>query len=425
MNRVPSAQSRGPRQANLTACTDSTMYRHVTHFANLTALRFIAAYLVVVYHVEETRKMFGLPNLTRFSLFTHGPLAVTFFFVLSGFLITYLLLREHQHHHRIDVSRFYLRRILRIWPLYFLMVFIGLVLIPAGVKLGRVPYEAPFEPLDVAAYFVFFMPFVVNLMYGNHFLTPLWSVGVEEIYYLAWAPIVKLLRKNLLLIMLGTIVVKALLAVWAHDFSRSAWAPEVLRMLQFEAMAIGGLGAYFVFHRQRPIHTHWLFSKPVQLVLILPLLVRLFVHQSLAASSSLYAAIFNHAVFTPLLLMAIFAWFIINVAVNERTIVRLDSRVLDYLGEISYGIYMYHALVISLVFVPFLDEYRAAPGLPATLLLHVLVAAFTVLFAALSKTFFEDKFLKYKVRFQAVPGGPSVVHQGNQSAANTSSALAA
>jgi peptidoglycan/LPS O-acetylase OafA/YrhL len=409
----------------LIACTDGTVYRNVAHFANLTPLRFIAAYLVVIFHVEEARKLFGLPNLTRFSLFTHGPLAVTFFFVLSGFLITYLLLREHQQNSRIAVSRFYLRRILRIWPLYFLLVFIGLVLIPAGVKLGRVPYQAPFESLDVAAYFVLFMPFVVNLMYGNHFLTPLWSVGVEEIYYLGWAPIVKLLRKNLLLIMLGTVVVKALLAVWAHYFSHSAVAPEVLRMLQFEAMAIGGLGAYFVFHRKQPIHKHWLFSKPAQVVLILPLLTRLFVHQSLAASSSLYAAIFDHAVFTPLLLMAIFAWFIINVAVNERTIIHLDSRVLHYLGDISYGVYMYHALVISLVFVPFLDEYRAAPALPATLLLHVLVLAFTVLFAALSKTFFEDKFLKYKVRFQAAPCGPSVMFQANQSVANTCSDLAA
>ena len=143
------------------------------------------------------------------------------------------------------------------------------------------------------------------------------------------------------------------------------------------------------------------------------------------ASSSLYAAIFDHAVFTPLLLMAIFAWFIINAAVNERTIVRLDSRVLHYLGDISYGVYMYHALVISLVFVPFLDDYRAAPALPVTLLLHVLVVAFTVLFAALSKTFFEDTFLKYKLRFQAVPCGPAVMHQANQSVANTSSALAA
>ncbi len=185
--------------------------------------------------------MFGLPNLTRLSLFNQGPLAVTFFFVLSGFLITYLLLREHEQHVAIDVPRFYVRRILRIWPLYFLMVFIGLVLIPAGIKLGRVRYDAPFHSLDVAPYFLLFMPFVVNLTYGNHFLTPLWSVGVEEIYYLLWAPIVKWFRKHLLVILLGTVIVKTLLTIWAHYIFQNALAIDALRMLQFEAMAIGGL----------------------------------------------------------------------------------------------------------------------------------------------------------------------------------------
>ena len=401
------------------------MYRNVTHFPNLTPLRFIAAYLVVIFHVEETREMFHLPNLTRFSFFSHGPLAVTFFFVLSGFLITYLLLREHHQTHQIAVSRFYLRRIVRIWPLYFLMVFIGLVLIPAGVRLGRVPYEAPFESWDVAVYFILFMPLVVNLIYGNHFLTPLWSIGVEEIYYLGWAPIVKLFRNHLLAIMVGTVLVKTLLAAWAYYFFRNALAAEVLRMLQFEAMAIGGLGAYFVFHREQPMHLHWLFSKPAQVVLILLLLIRLFAHQSCAAWLPPYATIFDHPVFTPLLFMAIFAWFIINVAVNERAMVRLDSRVLDYLGEVSYGIYVYHALVISLVFVPFLDDYQKAPGWIATPLLHLLVATFTVLFAALSKTFFENKFLNAKARFQAVPAGVPGSHHATESVASTPDALAA
>jgi peptidoglycan/LPS O-acetylase OafA/YrhL len=249
---------------------------------------------------------------------------------------------------------------------------------------------------------VFFVPFVVNQMYGNHFLTPLWSVGVEEIYYLAWAPVAKLLRKKLVLIMCGTVLVKIVLSVWAHYYSRSVLMQDVLRMLQFEAMAAGGLGAYFVFHYNRPMHTLWLFARPVQVVLMLPLLARLFTHQSLAASSSLYAAIFDHAVFSPLLLMAIFTWFIINLAVNERTILRLDWGALNYLGDISYGIYMYHALAISLVFVPFLKEFRAAPDWPATIFLHLLVGSLTVLMAAASKKFFEARFLSYKDRFKAV-----------------------
>ncbi len=377
------------------------MYQNIRFFPNLIPLRFVAAYLVVLFHIEETRKMFHLPDLTQFSLFTHGPLAVTFFFVLSGFLITYLLLREQEQTGQIDVGRFYLRRILRIWPLYFLMVIIGLVLIPAGVKLGRVPYDAPFQPQDVAAYFILFLPFVVNLKYGNHFLTPLWSVGVEEMYYLGWAPTVSIIRRYILPIMIGTVAIKAALSVWAHCFSDSPWAAEVLRMLQFESMAIGGLGAYFVFQRKQPIEGHWLFSKPFQAAILLLLGLRLVAHKSLAAAWSLYAIFFDYPAVTPLVMMLIFAWLIVNVTVNEGNILRLESRLLNYLGDISYGIYMYHALLISLVFVPFLDEYRAAPLWVTTLVLHALVMGLTLGLAALSKKYFEDRFLRLKTRFQA------------------------
>jgi peptidoglycan/LPS O-acetylase OafA/YrhL len=277
----------------------------------------------------------------------------------------------------------------------------------------------------VAAYFVLFVPFVVNLTYGNHFLTPLWSVGVEEMYYLAWAPIVKWFRRRLLVIMLAMVAVKALLAAWAHSYSASALAHEMLRMLQFEAMAIGGLAAYCVFHRAQPLHAHWLFSKPAQVLLMLPLAARLFAHQAAVQYSPLYAAIFDHAAFTPLLLMTLFAWFIVNVSLNEHTIIRFDFRVLNYLGDISYGVYMYHALVISLVFVPFLDDYRAAPGILPILLLHLLVAAFTLLFAALSKKLFEDRFLRYKARYAAGSGGPPAISRDNSSLSEPPVALAA
>jgi peptidoglycan/LPS O-acetylase OafA/YrhL len=404
---------------------DSTMYRNIRQFPNLTPLRFIAAYLVVIFHVEETRKMFGLPNLTQYSFFAHGPTAVTFFFVLSGFLITYLLLREQGQSSRIDVGRFYVRRILRIWPLYFLMVFIGLVLIPAGIKLGRVRYEAPFEAWEVAPYFMLFLPFVVNLTYGNHFLTPLWSIGVEEIYYLVWAPVLKWFRKHLVAIAVGTVCVKLLLAVGSHYYLQNALAEDALRMLQFEAMAIGALAAYFLYHRAQPICGHWLFSKPIQTVLLSLLVMRLFAHRWTADFSPLYATLFDHPVVTPLLLMAVFAWFILNVAANERSIVRFEWPVLKYLGDISYGIYMYHALAISLLFVPLRDKYQAVPFLPATLLLHLLVAGVTLLLAASSKRFFEDKFLRYKGRLEAAGGQQPAADSPGKEAPASPGALAA
>jgi peptidoglycan/LPS O-acetylase OafA/YrhL len=196
------------------------------------------------------------------------------------------------------------------------------------------------------------------------------------------------------------VFVKIVLAIWANYGSHDALIKEALRMLQFEAMAIGGFAAYFLIHRAQPLHRHWLFSRPTQGVLLSLLLIRLFFHGTAMKSLPLYASLFDHAVYAPLVFMVVFAWFILNVAVNECSIIRFDWRPLNYLGDISYGIYMYHALAISLLLVPLREKYQAASFLLSTLLLHLLVAAFTLLFAATSKAFFEDLFLRYKRQFQ-------------------------
>jgi peptidoglycan/LPS O-acetylase OafA/YrhL len=245
-------------------------------------------------------------------------------------------------------------------------------------------------------------------------LTPLWSVGIEEIYYVAWAPLVKWLREHLLTLLLGTVVLKTLVAVWIHSVFHNASAAELLRMLQFEAMAIGGLAALFLFNRRQPLDAHLLFAKPMQLLLIALLLVRLLCHNAATECCPPYANIFGHAVLTPLLHMALFAWLILNAAANERSVIRFHSHALHYLGDISYGVYMYHALPISLLVVPLLKTLRTAPFLPATLLLHLSVASVTLLFAAASKSFFEDKFLRFKNFFQVTSPEQRIIDLSRQ-----------
>ena len=99
-------------------------YKNIKHFEGLNALRFFAAFLVVIHHAEAVRKKNGLFNLDWLSFFKNGGNAVTFFFVLSGFLITYLLLKEDNQTGETSIKTFYLKRTLRIWPLYFLMFFV-------------------------------------------------------------------------------------------------------------------------------------------------------------------------------------------------------------------------------------------------------------------------------------------------------------
>src|SRR4026208_162751 len=105
------------------------------YFPNLNGLRFIAALLVIMQHIEQIKSMYGIAN--RWSspfMQVIGEQGVSLFFVLSGFLITYLMLEEEKKTGTIQIRNFYRRRILRIWPLYFLIGFLALAV------LSRIPF---------------------------------------------------------------------------------------------------------------------------------------------------------------------------------------------------------------------------------------------------------------------------------------------
>lgn len=95
------------------------------HFPGLNGIRFLAAFLVLLDHTELIKGYLGLPTLWSETYSAHiGSTGVTIFFVLSGFLITYLLFMEKSIG-PIHIQSFYIRRILRIWPLYYLIFILG------------------------------------------------------------------------------------------------------------------------------------------------------------------------------------------------------------------------------------------------------------------------------------------------------------
>lgn len=101
------------------------------YFPNLDGIRFIAAFMVIVHHIEQLRCYFGLQNNWDSEIIKSlGMLGVILFLVLSGFLISYLLFKEQDATCDIGIKKFYLRRILRIWPLYFFVIGLALFVLP-------------------------------------------------------------------------------------------------------------------------------------------------------------------------------------------------------------------------------------------------------------------------------------------------------
>ncbi|SMO67828.1 acyltransferase family protein [Solitalea koreensis] len=382
------------------------MHKNIKYFPGLSALRFFAAFFVLMHHSETIRKKYGLFNLEAFSLFQNGSTAVSFFFVLSGFLISYLLLKEDRDRGGISVKAFYWRRVVRIWPLYFLLVAIGLYLVPFGLKLIHFNYPMPYIPNQVLPYFLLFMPFMVNILFGSSLLEPLWSIGVEEIFYLIWAPLMKFFHKHMLNLFVAIILIKtALMTLFFYFINvepNSTWdiVKQVIDILKFEAMAIGGVGAYLVYYASKD-KRHWkIFSPVFQVVCLILLFLRVALHHELIASETVfgdvYSVIFAKPVLSNLVLYVLFLWLIVNVSMNPKSFLKLEKKWLNSLGDVSYGIYMYQMLIIFAVVLVLKKHLMAMTPIPSTILFYFMIAGVTIGISYLSKYLFENQFLKLK-----------------------------
>jgi peptidoglycan/LPS O-acetylase OafA/YrhL len=382
------------------------------YFKGFNGVRFIAASAVIIHHIEEYKSvfLFGREDLwARPFAYQLGRLGVSLFFVLSGFLITYLLLAEKQKTGRIAIRKFYIRRVLRIWPLYFLVVGLGLLVWPlipilqTPALLGDVYDQFGLKLLVYGLV----LPNVALAFFGNvPMVSHAWSIGVEEQFYLMWPWLVMSNNPKRTLKIVLTVV--GLLAVWflyerfvarpaylGDDHDRSPFVILAFFMAQFRigCMAIGGVGAWLLFSR------HWilpkLFQRNVQLAVYGVLL--------LCIAFSVRVPGFNYEFYA-----VFFCFMLLNLAGNSTSLVKLDNPVTRFMGDISYGLYMYHPLLITLCMNSLLLLW---PGRPThdnsadpvfMTLLYLSSFALTTLVAWLSYTYFEKPFLSLKDRFAVV-----------------------
>lgn len=249
------------------------------YLPGLNTFRFFAALLVILSHGQQSLSKLNIYNGKVASILQRGRDGVEFFFVLSGFLITYLLVNEIQKTKNVSIKAFYLRRVFRIWPLYFLLITIGLLVL--GICYPML-YHKPYFEFPIWKWLVLFICFLPNLattLYPMGLLYPLWSIGVEEQFYLFWAPLIKIFRKKVFVVILLFITFSS---GWQLIIERNLFHFDTIWVKffvfqKFYAMAIGSFFGYLLY-RYKELYQKTIFSRIViQFVVFIAILLHLFI----------------------------------------------------------------------------------------------------------------------------------------------------
>jgi len=351
------------------------------HYPALDGLRGLAILLIVVYH------NFGFINY-----FFFGWLGVDLFFVLSGFLITDILLKTLTNKNYL--TNFYVRRILRIFPLYYLCLILFLIILP---KLNL--------PFDVKYYTdnqVWLWTYLQNWLYifknpdQTNTLNHLWSLAVEEQFYLLWPLAILLIRKPVYLLAFISLLLVAVLGlrlwIWTNHIADLAYF-NLYTFTRIDGICIGCMVALL----QR-ININFLKKYTLAIVLFFAGINFTFYFINRRYHFSFpYLALVGYTTF------AMMFGLLVNEAVTKGTkLVNFifNIPVLKFFGRISYGFYIFH-WPIYLLLGPYLFPWvsKHINGISSQFVVSVLATGVAIVVSWISYHYYERYFLKLKDRF--------------------------
>jgi peptidoglycan/LPS O-acetylase OafA/YrhL len=367
------------------------MKNKLIYLTGLNGIRAIAAIAVVISHTILNLEKFGLENLL--GLNTSGTpktwnlagYAVTMFFALSGFLITYLLLKEKEVA-QINIQKFYARRILRIWPLYYL--YFGICILIYFV------FQIKFNNSSVLFYIFYAanVPFILGTTLP--FLAHFWSLGVEEQFYLFWPWINKLKIKTVTVITLLLFTLLFGVKLYLHFCTPGSLIEIAIDVTRFHCMMIGGLAA-IVYYSNISFLLRIATNKITQIVCWFCML-------ALTINKFHIASVIDNEI------IAVVISVLIIGQITKTGLISLENKYFDFLGKISYGIYVIHPLLIIL-FSKVLYNVTTSPLLNYIIVFTTIVGS-TILLSHLSYEYYESRFIKLKSKKYSVVKSKSTMH---------------
>jgi peptidoglycan/LPS O-acetylase OafA/YrhL len=356
------------------------------YYPQLDSIRGISVLSVFFYHAYKPVKTgFFLQDVLCF-FFSKMGLGLDVFFILSSFLITFLGIKEYKKNGYFSFRKYFIRRILRIWPLYFIFMFLSFVVIPLLAK--HYGYNLSLPP------FGWYLFFVSNFYLEDHvfFLRLLWTLSIEEQFYIVWGICLFFFQKKIRLIVFFFGILSIIFNLYAAINNASIYFNTLTYLID---MMSGAYAAYSILKNNFLIRFVKLITgiKSICFYSFLPFLIIIYYF-----GDRFFDGVDNNlfALFIKLIFIGYCTLLILDQMANDMRLLNLGKyRFLAYTGKISYGLYCFHGVIITFwTLVIAKLSFYVSPLIGSFLILFI-----TFFVAHLSYQFIEKPFLNLKNKF--------------------------
>jgi peptidoglycan/LPS O-acetylase OafA/YrhL len=353
------------------------------YYPQLDAIRglsFIAVFFFHAYH-----PIFGEKTINQFLqfLYTNLELSIDVFFILSSFLLTWLGITEFEKKGNFSFKNYFIRRALRIWPLYYILMFFSFCIVPLFANKFGTHITIP-----PPSYYLFF---IANYYTKDHvyFLKFLWTLSVEEQFYLLWGVCLLLFQKYLKVVIIIFLAVSILFTVYSTVKNIPVYFNTLTYLFDF---SLGACIAVMIKRQSKISQKFQNFTKQKSALFLLLLptifLVFFFLQFNTTGITNNFINVCCRWVF-----IIYISLLIMEQMVNKQTLLKLgNNKFLIYTGKISYGLYCFHGIILTfgaLLLVKL--NLHIHPLLKAILLLTINYAV-----SSISYQYLETPFLKLK-----------------------------
>jgi peptidoglycan/LPS O-acetylase OafA/YrhL len=339
----------------------------------LNGLRGTAILFVLFFHLFDYGFLSGV--------FYFGWCGVDLFFVLSGFLITGIL--ADTRHQQGYFKKFFIRRVLRIFPLYYSVLLVFAVIAP------HFPVTAWFEK-----YQAYFWTYTSNyLILKKGFFPPLghfWSLAIEEQFYLFWPFIIWLLKPKYV-IAVSVLLIAAGIVI--RYFSTNEYIIFGLPFAHLDGLMVGSIMAV-LFRRDN----EWLLKHITKFFVVQMALLIVYIAAYLLSYGISSKTTFVNLPFTFTLVAMFFGCFLVMSLKNEWFKQILSSPLLLFFGKYSYGMYVFNSILL------YFSNWAGADRVPVNkrLIIYSGVFILTIIMSYISYNLIEIRFLRLKTKLKAI-----------------------